>query len=402
MRKHTKDVALLAAVVYFSQGALGIAAVALPVYLRRMGWTVSEIASATSIVGLPWVVKIVYGILSDGYPIAGYRRKSYLILYALIASCGWLALVITPPTHHFIITSLLIANIGFAATDVITDGLVVEHSRGFTSHLYQSISWASRSIGAIASGYAGGWLAEHWPEKSIFTIAAALPLLTLAVSLHIHERKHHPSKALKGFKTSITQCFKTLWTPRMRWFLFFLFITQISSCFGIPFFFYMKENLAFKESFLGMLMSLGWVGAVLGSLVYARFLSKKPLTLILKWALILNIANILSTFLIRNQVSAFVFVLIGGIMACLTLLPIMAATAIFSRGSGIEGTLFAVLMSVYNLGQIFFGYLGGIVYPMTGIAPLIWVSAIAGAFTLLIIDRLQIHDSDSVNESQKA
>lgn len=33
---------------------------------------------------LPWIIKPVYGILSDAMPLLGYHRRSYLILFGLL------------------------------------------------------------------------------------------------------------------------------------------------------------------------------------------------------------------------------------------------------------------------------------------------------------------------------
>lgn len=37
-----------------------------------------------SIVHLPWSVKILYGLISDNVPIAGTRRKSYVIMMGIL------------------------------------------------------------------------------------------------------------------------------------------------------------------------------------------------------------------------------------------------------------------------------------------------------------------------------
>jgi hypothetical protein len=34
---------------------------------------------------LPWLIKAVYGFISDSMPIFGYRRKAYLIIGVMIA-----------------------------------------------------------------------------------------------------------------------------------------------------------------------------------------------------------------------------------------------------------------------------------------------------------------------------
>ena len=33
---------------------------------------------------LPWIIKPVYGILSDAVPLLGYHRRSYLIIFGLM------------------------------------------------------------------------------------------------------------------------------------------------------------------------------------------------------------------------------------------------------------------------------------------------------------------------------
>ncbi len=388
MAKHSRDVGLLAGLVYFTQGALGITGIALPLFLRELKWQVSEITIVASLAAIPWILKILYGLLSDCFPLWGFRRKSYLMLFACFSALGWLLLVLLPSDKHWIVLSLVLANLGFAATDVITDGLIVEHSRGFSSHLYQSIAWGTRSLGAIISGVTGGWLAEHWPAKDVFLITVFLPLPILFFASRITEKKMERGpfhSALEPLK----RCLKILSLPNLRWFLFLLFITTLSSSFGVPFFFHMKETLGFKETFLGGLISLGWLGAVIASVLYGSWLSKISPKVILRIAITLNSLNILSTLLISDPKSAFILIFIGGMMSCITILPIMSVSAMLTHHSGVEGSLFAVLMSVFNLGQILFGFLGGKLYPWTGLYPLIWVTGIASLAGLLVVEKLQ-------------
>ena len=33
---------------------------------------------------LPWIIKPVYGILSDAVPLLGYHRRSYLIIFGIL------------------------------------------------------------------------------------------------------------------------------------------------------------------------------------------------------------------------------------------------------------------------------------------------------------------------------
>lgn len=387
--RHTRDIKHLAALVYFTQGAVGITSVGLPIYLRRMGWTVTEIATASSLIAIPWVLKIFYGLLSDCVPLAGYRRKSYLILFPLLAASSWLILSLGGSDRSFIILTLFIANIGYAATDVITDGLIVEHSTEFTTHVYQSIAWGARAVGAILSSALGGYLTQRVEPQTLFLIAACLPLLTLIVAFQIREKKqaripfHSVAEPLK-------RCAAILLTPRIRWFMLFLILMQVSSCYGVPFFFHMKETMHFNEGFLGILLSVGWFGAVVGSFLYARWLSRKSLALIIKVAVGINVINTLSTLLISSKLSALILVFFGGLMACITILPIMATCAVVSRHSGVEGTLFAILASIYNIGQILFAYLGGRAHVFTGIPTLIILAAGVNCLIFFMVSRIEL------------
>lgn len=401
MAKHSRDVAYLAGLVYFTQGAYGIVAVTLPLYLRQLQWSVSEITIATSVVTFPWVLKILYGILSDCLPLFSYRRKSYLIVFALAASLGWLCLAVLPPAKGFILGSLILSNIGFAAIDVITDGFVVEHSRGQNSHIYQSISWGMRSLGAILSGFTGGWLAAHWPPRDVFILTICLPLFVIFWALRMKEVQVGRSPFRNAWEP-VQRCFRLFSNTNLKWFILILILSQVSAMFSIPFFFHMKETLEFKETFLGGLMSLAWTGAVIASLLYVRWLRKVDAKTVLSWAMIFNTINILSTVFIYNERSALVLVFLGGILGCLTMLPIMSVSAILTHNSGVEGTSFAVLMSIHNLGQIVFGFLGGHLYPYSGLYPLIFSAAVLSLVCLGVVQRLKMDPADSLTLEEQA
>ncbi len=394
--KHSRDVTLIAAAVYFVQGAIGISGIAFPIFLRSLNWSVAEITAMTSVAAFPWVFKILLGLVSDACPLFGYRRKSYLMLCSLISALGWFYLVAFPAEKSWIFLGLLLSNLGFAATDVITDGLIVEHSTLLTSHIYQAIAWGFRSFGAVVSGAAGGWLAAHWHPRHIFLLTMALPLIIFFSAIWIRERKVS-ELPFRSALIPAKRCLKLLWNENLRGFALILLFVSISASFGMPFFFFMKETLGFHETFLGLLMSLGWGGAMIGSFVYAKWLRKFPPKLILRWALFLNSINIFTTLLITDRLTAFLIIFAGGVMGCLVMLPIMSAAACLTHNSGVEGTLFAVLMSIFNLGQIVFGFLGGKIFSLIGLYPLILSSGFIALAGLFVVQKLSLEKpSDEV------
>ncbi|OGW78325.1 MAG: hypothetical protein A2Z83_02670 [Omnitrophica bacterium GWA2_52_8] len=390
MDKYSKSIAFVASIVYFSQGALGIASIVLPLHLRSLDLSVGQIATLSSLAAAPWVAKIIYGLLSDSYPLWGYRRKSYLALCSMLSAAGWVFLVVLPPSWHCLLISLMIGNLGFAAMDVVTDGLIVEHSTRETSPVYQGIAWGTRSLGAFLTGLSGGWLAQHWVARDVFLLTATLPLAVFLAVNGILKEKPSPAVPAIQIIESLKQCFRLLLLPNLMWFVGILIFSSTASIFGVPFFFYMKETLGFSETFLGGLISLGWAGALAGSIFYARVLKRISPKKTLYWAIALNSINIFSTLLIFDRRTAFVLSVMGGILLCLTLIPVMSSAALLATHSGVEGTLFAVLMSIYNLGQIGFGYLGGHVYHITGVKVLILIAGLTTLGGLFCVKMLNL------------
>ena len=96
----------------------------------------------TGLFTLPWTIKPLYGFLSDGLPLFGYRRRSYLILCGFLGAASYTALgsnfggifdamdgnlpisMIQATIASFVISSGCIA-----FSDVVADGIVVQRTR---------------------------------------------------------------------------------------------------------------------------------------------------------------------------------------------------------------------------------------------------------------------------------
>jgi len=380
--------ALLVSFVYFVQGALGISGVAFPLFLRAEGWSISEIATFSFIAGLPWTIKVLYGTLSDALPIGGLRRKPYVILASALSTLAWLGLALFPQPASLIYVWAVLANLGFAVTDVVTDAIIVEHSAGTSPQLYQSFAWGFRSFGAVLGGVAGGLLAQSVPYRSIFAVTALLPLATLGVGFFIHD----PRREGEGFGrllSPLLASLRSLFQGDLKWFCLFLLVGSFSASFGTPFFFFLRERLGFRETFLGALSSLTWTGAILGCFFYGKLLKEVPLKRMLVWGIVLSSVSVLSSYLVVNHWSAATLFFLGGIFGYVSLLPLMASAALLARQKGIEGSLFALLMSVHNLGQILAAFAGGKLFDIIGLGNLILFSAVVGLVGLVFVRRLR-------------
>src|SRR2546429_684526 len=125
----------------------------------------------------PWLVKPVYGLLSDGVPLFGRRRQSYFVLTSGLAALAGFALGSLDAHTPLVITALFTAmGLGLAFTDVLTDALMVENGKRLRlTGGFQAVQWASIYAASIAVGVAGGMLTEHHELRLAFFGAAGVP-----------------------------------------------------------------------------------------------------------------------------------------------------------------------------------------------------------------------------------
>ena len=132
--------------IYFVEGALGLARLAQTFYLKdTLHLGPAELSALTGLFALPWTIKPLYGFLSDGLPLFGYRRRSYLILCGLLGSFCYTALgmnffgffdgsgaAIVENANTMMqatIASFVISSGCIAFSDVVADGIVVQRTR---------------------------------------------------------------------------------------------------------------------------------------------------------------------------------------------------------------------------------------------------------------------------------
>ncbi len=89
----TARLMLFFAVVYavegIGQAKSGVVWQPLTHFLKEArGWSPVEISASLAVLDVPWVIKPLYGLVSDFLPLAGYRRRSYLLLAAIAAVGG--------------------------------------------------------------------------------------------------------------------------------------------------------------------------------------------------------------------------------------------------------------------------------------------------------------------------
>ena len=109
---------------------------------------------------LPWSMKMVAGVASDVYPIAGSRRGAYLLISAVcsLAWYAWLAGVVQTKAAY--LAASLLITVGLMIQDEVADALSVEVARTDEEmgHI-QTLGQMFTLGGGIGVGYLSGFLA---------------------------------------------------------------------------------------------------------------------------------------------------------------------------------------------------------------------------------------------------
>jgi folate/biopterin transporter len=349
--------------VYFVQGILGLARLAVSFFLKdELGLGPAEVSALMGIAALPWIVKPLFGFMSDGLPIFGYRRRPYLILSGIFGAVAWIGMATVVNTGWQATALMLLSSLSVAVSDVIVDSLVVERARNESlsnAGSLQSLCWGSSAIGGLITAYLSGSLLEHFSTQTVFLMTATFPPIVSAVSwLIAEERVGEDVTGLVQVKEQVSQlkraiAQKAIWLPTA-----FLFIWQATPSSDSAFFYFTTNELGFHPEFLGKVRLVTSLASLVGIWLFQRFFKTIPFRRIFWWSTLLSATLGMTTLLLVTHANRAIGIddhwfsigdsLILTVMGQIAYMPVLVLAARLCP-PGVEATLFALLMSVTNL-----------------------------------------------------
>lgn len=385
----TRQFALFFGITYFLQGfadlSSGLTHQPVQYYLKEhFQLSAAESGVFWATVGLGWTLKPLYGFMSDSVPFAGYRRKSYLILMALIGAVGWGVLTFSSVSYVLLLAVLTLCAATLAFTDVMTDALMVEtgQPRRLTGS-FQAIQWATLSVALILAQFLGGYLATYTSMRSVFFLAAVFPLILMTVTFWLV--REPPADTAQATFTHTLSALRHVMTMPMLWTsVAFLFLWNFSPSFGTPLLYYQTDVLRFSKVFIGTLGACAQVGSVIGALLFLLYGRSLPLNRLLFLAVALGVLSTLSFLGLVGPRSAVGLFFFSGMINQVTHLAVLDLAARMCPVQA-AGTVFALLMATLNLGSSSGGIVGGWLYEVAGFPLLIFMSALGTALCWLIV-----------------
>ena len=226
----------------------------------------------------------MFGFISDGLPVFGYRRRPYLIFSGILGSASWIALATLVDTPLSATLVILSTSLSVAISDVIVDSLIVERAREESlsrSGSLQSLSWGASALGGLLTAYFSGLLLQHVSVNQVFEITAVFPLIVSGVAWLIAEErisKDNPETQISPVKGQIEQLWgalkqKQVWLP-----IAFLFVWQATPTADSAFFFFSTNELGFEPEFLGRVRLVTSFASLVGIFLFQRYLKNRSLS----------------------------------------------------------------------------------------------------------------------------
>ena len=384
----TPEVAAIA-LVYFVQGILGLSRLAKEFFVKdELGLDPAAASLIFTVSSFPWLVKPLWGFVSDAVPLFGYRRKSYLALCGVLGTVGGVALATVVDDVPSAAVAFTLGSLSTAFADVVIDGVVArarEAESPAAGGALQSLCWGSVAFGGILSAYYSGSLIETNGTRFVFGVTAMFPLLIACAAALVredpardaeegtNESKTSPRRAARAFELGTTLWSvgkrRAIWAPAL-----FVFLWQATPNPGTAMFYFQTNELGFQPEFLGRVALARAVAALAGVFLYNAYLKKTPLKKMFFGSAVAGASLgltqlVLVTGLNREWgIDDRLFSL--GDSVLLTVLG-----EISSAGAGVaarvcppaSATLFAALMSVFNAGGVVSGALGAALTSALGV-----------------------------------
>jgi MFS family permease len=387
--------AIVYAVEGIGQARVGIILQPLTNYLKTHGWTPLEVTAYFGVLNFPWVIKPVFGLISDFVPLFGYRRISYLLLASAGGAIGYAGVALLNGPAEFALF-LLLTSYAMATASTLCGALLAENGRTFQqSSLFVGQQWLWFYVAIMLSALMGGELVQNLSASTALKVAAGIAAVApiavvIATPLLLTEAKTPVSR--EAFRATWSGITAALQSRRLWLVAAFLFLYAFAPGFGTPLYYYMTDTLRFSQAYIGTLGSIAAAGWIAGALLHRWLMRRIDAENLLYLSILLGVLSSASFLLLTDELSAAIVNFANGLAQMIaTIASLTLAAQCVPRRA--EGFAFAGLMSVSNLADICSINVGAFLYERIfngHLAPLIIVAAATTALAAVLVPLLDL------------
>jgi len=335
--------------LYFTQGTILSYFTALNgLYFLSRGLSMTDLGVFSLIALIPFVIKILLGMLSDRVNLLGMgHRKPYILLgLGVQTACLVVAPFIDPGAAYWGFAALaFVLQMGMALYDTCTDGLALDTTPVEEKGTIQGFMVGGRALGVVVTASVVGLIAENVSWLAVFWLLAGLTLLPVPLVLGVREaarpvERAFDWKAFAAFKRGPVVALAALG------FLFFLIIAGANQLVN-PF---LETEFAIGLTTAGFITTVWGLGVVAGSFVSGWLIDRVGDRNATRIALAVALLGTLALSAITSPGWAWPLVALFG-LAYGTYQTVYFALAMAHTDPRIAASMFSILMAVTNVAQ---------------------------------------------------
>ena len=371
----------------FNSGIATITELAVNYYFKdKLKINPAFLSQINAVIKIPFMIKPLFGLITDFFPIFGFRRKFYIIISAILSSLSWFIFANFKLDWFESTICLFIINATLGFSTVLSQAIFVE--LGKLSIEYKLADDTKdlantyvivKNLGMIIAAFLKGYLLEIFSIEGMFIINGINQIMMLFSGIILIEEKvkkneeneYLISEKKENEKGNFKLLFNYIFQKKIIFpFCFIIILILFSSpCLFDTMFYYCSNHLKFTPNEFGIIHSCTLILNLIIIIIHKQFIAKK-----LSFKQIIFLAKILlftftipNYFLVKNLTKNFIndFFLVvitnssAFIFNTLTYLPVFDLAAKLSP-KNLEGTVYSIFMSSINLGGNFSIILGGI------------------------------------------
>jgi predicted MFS family arabinose efflux permease len=416
---------LLSGSIYFTQGIEGLPSMAMFFYLKEhLHYDAATIMYISSITGLAWLVKPLWGYICDNF----FTKKLWIVVSLLGSMLISTLFGVLPALPLILLIGLMsISSWNAAVRDVAVDGIMCcDGKEAGNCDKIQAIQWISITIASILVGLAGGYIADHFNYKVAYL--SLLPIYLIIVAIVLRYRTSVPKirtgvhvlETICSYKEYLTKdaFFKyPLVAPIVQLFIYiynlnpnfyraigsykelftnkkfllaclFLFLYKFNPSFGTPLMFIQRDVFHWSGTWMGILGSIISCFEITGAIIFFKFCQTISIKRWLTASVFIGAVSSLCYlyFTPYTAVGYGIMFAVVGMFVHLIVMSFMAQATL----PGKEATSFALLCSVSNFAGTLSSISGAYLFPRVGLQMLIILSALTSFMCLPLIKRLGI------------
>ena len=244
--------------------------------------TEAQQVTVSTIRSLPASFKLIFGFISDNFPLGGYRRKSYMLLGWMLASVSILALMLSSnltlakdegppldaPSIPGLSVSLLCFGTGFWLADVMGDSLVAEKAKiEIQKGQLQSTCYACRFFGIMVAAPLATYLYSLQPQY-VFGLLCLVPLFMLPLIVILKEPRNIQVRPTSEQCNEIwnTVCSRAVWQP-----MAFVYVYNVLQVTNSPWKEFLRTGLGFSSEMINSISVVAYVLLFFGIMAYKYY-----------------------------------------------------------------------------------------------------------------------------------